>query len=44
VTVVGLGRLFATSADAFAVSWHEQSIQVEPRTVPTFPGFHGGAP
>lgn len=35
----------ASSANgSFAVSWHEQSIQIEPRTVPTFPGFHGGAP
>jgi hypothetical protein len=29
---------------SFAVSWHEQSVQVEPRTAPTFPGFDGGAP
>lgn len=29
---------------SFAVSWHEQSVQAEPRTAPTFPGFDGGAP
>jgi hypothetical protein len=34
-----------SSADgSFAVSWHEQSVQVEPRTAPTLPGFDGGAP
>jgi hypothetical protein len=34
-----------SSADgSFAVSWHEQAIQVQPRTAPTFPGFNGGAP
>ena len=34
-----------SSADgSFAVSWHERSIQVEPRTAPAFPGFNGGAP
>ncbi len=34
-----------SSADgSFAVSWHEQSVQVEPRTAPTFPGFDTGAP
>jgi hypothetical protein len=29
---------------SFAVTWQEQSIQAEPPSVPTLPGFNGGPP
>ena len=53
VTVLGLGWFSAASAQAASsissnwagyVAVPSQSVQVEPRTAPTFPGFHGGAP
>jgi hypothetical protein len=36
-------RTFASVLGA-TVSWREQSVQIEHRTAPTFPGFDGGAP